>query len=96
MLLFFTGSPFHVMPQLTLLFVHINQLTEYFFAKSTLANEGNGRKVALKCLESKKENTELPSSSLERGEGICLVDYILSLIKFPRTNPKTDTASVQR
>ena len=73
MLLFFTWSPFHVMTLLTL-FVYINQLTEYFFAKSSLANEGNGRKVALKCLESKNENTELPSSSLERGEERCLVD----------------------
>ena len=61
------------MPLLTLLFVFINQLTEYFFAKSTLANEGNGRKIALKCLESKNDNTESPSRSLERGEQICLV-----------------------
>lgn len=89
MLLFSSWSPPHVIPPLTLLFVYINQLTEYFFAKSTLANEGNGRKVALKCLESKKENTELPSRSLERGEEIRLVDYILlSLIKFPKTNFK--------
>jgi len=51
-------------------------LTEYFFAKSTLANEENGKKLALKCLESKNENTELPSRSLERGEEVCLVDYL--------------------
>lgn len=58
------------------MFLNIHQLTEYFFAKSTIASEENGKKIELRSLESKTENTELPSISLERGEDVCLVYYI--------------------
>ncbi|XP_078354015.1 uncharacterized protein LOC144638654 isoform X3 [Oculina patagonica] len=45
------------------------ELTEYFFAKSTLANEDNGKKIALRGLESQDGNSDLPSRSLERDNG---------------------------
>ncbi|KAJ7375156.1 hypothetical protein OS493_001894 [Desmophyllum pertusum] len=43
------------------------ELTEYFFAKSTLANEDNGKKTVLRALESQKEKTDLPSRFLEEN-----------------------------
>lgn len=67
---------------------------EYFFVKSIFVNEGNGRKVVLKCFEFRKENIELLSLFLEWGEGICFVDYILFLIKFLRINFKIDIVFV--
>lgn len=44
------------------------ELTEYFFAKSTLSDEDNGKNPALKKLESQDKTSDEPGRSLAQGE----------------------------
>jgi len=45
-----------------------HQLTEYFFAKSTLSDEDNGKNPVLKKLESQDRTSDGPGRSLAQGE----------------------------